>query len=67
LFLLVSFERPPRWWERKLFDQGGLAALEPGEAESRFGEFFEIERFAKVTYDSKPLPDMSGYLMTRKE
>ena len=36
-----------------------------GEAERRFGKFFEIERFAEVKHDSKPLPGMSGYLMTR--
>jgi SAM-dependent methyltransferase len=66
LFLLVSFERSPRWWEPRIIDLAGWALpLGPGEAERRFGEFFEIERFAEVTHDSKPIPGMSGYLMTR--
>ena len=68
LFLLVSFERPSRWWEPRLSNLGGWAMpLGSGEAERRFGEYFEIERFAEVTHDSKPLPSMSGYLMTRNQ
>ena len=68
LFLLVSFERPSRWWEPRLSNLGGWAMpLGSGEAERRFGEYFEIERFAEVTHDSRPLPSMSGYLMTRKQ
>jgi hypothetical protein len=39
--------------------------LEPGDAERRFDKFFEIERYAEVSHDSKPIPGMSGYLMTR--
>jgi hypothetical protein len=67
LFLLVSFERPPHWWEPRLSDLvGWTMPLRPGEADWRFGNFFEIERLAEVTHDSKPLPQMSGYLMTRK-
>lgn len=68
LFLLVSFERPFRWWEPRLNDLLGWSMpLEPGEVERRFGEFFEIERLAEVTHDSKPLPAMSGYLLTRNQ
>ena len=68
LFLLVSFERLPRWWERQLSHLVGvMPILEPGEVERRFGEFFEIERFAEVKHDSKPIPGMSGYLMTRNK
>jgi SAM-dependent methyltransferase len=66
LFLLVSFERPPRRWERQFVNRIEWAMpLEPGDAERRFGEFFEIERFAEVSHDSKPIPGMSGYLMMR--
>jgi SAM-dependent methyltransferase len=68
LFLLVSFERPARRWERQFVDRVGLAMpLEPGEVERTFADFFDIERFAEVTHDSKPLPGMSGYLMTRNQ
>jgi SAM-dependent methyltransferase len=68
LFLLVSFERSPRWWEPRLIDLVGWAMpLGPGEAKRNFGDFFEIERFAEVKHDSKPLPGMSGYLMTRNQ
>jgi hypothetical protein len=67
LFLLVGFERPPRRWERQFVDRVGWAMpIEPGEAERRFGKFFEIERFAEIKHDSKPLPGMAGYLMIRK-
>jgi hypothetical protein len=41
--------------------------IEPGEAERCFGKFFEIERFAEVSHDSKPLPGMSNYLMARNQ
>ncbi len=66
LFLLVCFEWAPRWWER-LFINGVGVVMRPGEAERRFGEFFEIERFAEVKKDSKPLPGMAGYLMERNQ
>ena len=67
-FLLVSFERSPRGWEHQFVDRVGLAMpLEPCEAERRFRRFFEIDRFVEVTHDSKPLPGMSGYLMTRNQ
>jgi SAM-dependent methyltransferase len=68
VFLLISFERLPRWWEPRLPNLVGWAMpLEPGEAERCFGEFFEIERFAEVKHDSKSIPGMSGYLMTRNQ
>jgi SAM-dependent methyltransferase len=68
IFLLVSFERLPRWWEPWFTNLVGLAMpLEPGEVKHRFGEYFDIERLAEVTHDSKPLPGMSGYLMTRNQ
>jgi SAM-dependent methyltransferase len=66
LFLLVSFERLLRWWEPRVSDLMGWAMpLSPGEAQHRFGDFFEIERYVEVTHESKPLSGMSGYLMTR--
>lgn len=68
IFLLVSFERSPRWWEPRLIDRLGWSMpLEPGEVERRFGDFFDIERLDEVTHDSKPLPRMSGYLLTRNQ
>jgi ubiquinone/menaquinone biosynthesis C-methylase UbiE len=66
IFLVVNFERPSRRWERQFVDRVGWAMpLEPGEIERRFGEFFEIERLTEVRHDSKPLPGMAGYMMTR--
>lgn len=67
-YLLWTFEWPPRWWERLLmrFSVGGLA-LEPGEAQRRFGQHFEIERIAgrsEVDYSHWP-PGFAAYLMTR--
>lgn len=64
-FFLWCFEWPARWWE-KYFPS---MQLEPGEAERRFGEWFEIERLAGTTkLDlSKYQPGTATYLMTRKE
>lgn len=65
LFLLWCFEWPPRWWERfypfPMF-------LEPGEAEARFGRWFEIQCIeATESPDlSKFQPASTTYLMTRK-
>ncbi len=42
-FVLYGFEWEPRWWERPFFTS--LAML-PGEAERRFGPYFEIEHYA---------------------
>lgn len=44
-YLLWCFEWPLRRWERLIFRFAffGAMALEPGEAERRFGEYFEIE------------------------
>jgi SAM-dependent methyltransferase len=64
LFLLYAFEWPVRWWERPFYSS---LALELGEAERRFGEFFEIERIAGET-SSNLLQYPRGYavyLMTR--
>lgn len=64
-YLLWCFEWPLRWWERFLpFKQ----ALEPGEAERRFGEHFEMERIAgNTTPDfSQWPPGFAAYLMMRK-
>ncbi len=67
-YLLWTFEWPYRWWERLLmrFSLGGVA-LEPGEAQRRFSEHFDIERIAgrdEVDYSDWP-PGYAAYLMTR--
>lgn len=67
LFLLYCFEWQLIWWEKLLF----LAlpfrvALEPGEAERRFGQHFEIEEISRKT-NRRGWPRASAvYLMTRK-
>jgi len=50
-YLLWCFKWPLRWWERLVFRFAffGAMALDPGEAERRFGEYFEIERIAGDT------------------
>lgn len=68
-FLLYAFEWPFRWWERLLFRLAsglfGAMALEPGEVEQRFGEYFEIERIAgQLDYSQWP-PGYAVYLMAR--
>jgi cyclopropane fatty-acyl-phospholipid synthase-like methyltransferase len=69
-YLLWAFEWPLRWWERFLlrFSFFGAMALEPGEAQRRFEEHFEIERIAGSTdFDSSRWPPgFAAYLMTRK-
>lgn len=64
-FLLYCFEWKLRWWERLLPVIG--MAMEPGEAERRFGEYFEIERVAGGNTGSWLMPGYAAYLMTRKE
>ena len=46
---------------------GGAMAMKPGEAERRFGEYFEIERVAEIKTDSRLIPAMAAYLMTRNQ
>jgi SAM-dependent methyltransferase len=65
LFLLYCFEWELRWWER-LFAVIGAMAMEPGEAERRFGEYFEIERVAGGETGSWFMPGWATYLMARK-
>jgi len=65
LYLLWGFEYSMRWWEKfvPFYD----VPFYPGEIENRFGQYFEIEKFAsKVDYSKWP-PGYSAYLMTRKE
>jgi len=68
-FLLWCFEWRLRWWKRvltRLLPFGALV-LEPGEAERRFGEYFELERIAgKARLRGWPW-GFAAYLMTRKE
>ena len=68
LFLLYCFEWPLRWWERLLLRISffGAMALEPGEAERRFGKYFEIEPIARRLDYSRWPPGYAVYLMTRK-
>jgi SAM-dependent methyltransferase len=65
LFLLYCFEWETRWWERLLTFLGTMA-IEPGEAEHRFGKFFTIERVAGGSTGSKFMPATATYLMARK-
>ncbi len=67
-FLLWCFEWQMRWWEcvlTRLLPFGALA-LEPGEAERRFGEYFEIERIAGEAKSRGWPRGFAVYLMTRK-
>ena len=61
-FLLYCFEWEPRWWERPFYSRMGL---DPGEAEHRFGPYFEIERYAGETNSSGFPRGWAVYLMTR--
>jgi SAM-dependent methyltransferase len=67
LFLLYCFEWETRWWER-LFSGvvGSTMAIEPGEAQLRFGEYFTIERVAGGDTGSNFMPATATYLMERK-
>jgi SAM-dependent methyltransferase len=69
IFMLYCFEWRLRWWERllkRLFFFAADWVLEPGEAERRFGEYFEIERTGTpVDYTHFP-PGEAVYWMTRK-
>jgi cyclopropane fatty-acyl-phospholipid synthase-like methyltransferase len=60
-YLLWAFEWQTRWWERFLF----AMALEPGEAQRRFGQYFEIERIARETDFSQWPRGFACYLMLR--
>ena len=64
LFFLWCFEWPTRWWERFPFPM----ALEPGEVNQRFAEYFEVERIGGLEgYDLSKYPrGTATYLMTRK-
>lgn len=64
-FLLYGFEWLPRWWER-LFGIPNREVLAPGEVERRFGEYFDIECYARSVDYSKWPAGMAVYLMTRK-
>jgi SAM-dependent methyltransferase len=63
-FLLFCFEWKLRWWERLLVIFGSMA-MEPGEAQLRFGEFFDIERIAGGKTGSYFMPATATYLMVR--
>jgi len=61
-YLLWCFEWSTRWWERLIFEM----ALEPGEAERRFGAHFEIKRIAGRTRSSGWPKRFAVYLMSRR-
>lgn len=63
-FLLFAFEWEPRPWERILHAR---MALRPGEAEARFGPYFEIERYAGETLPTGFIRGWAVYLMTRND
>jgi SAM-dependent methyltransferase len=62
-FLLYCFEWQPRWWERPFYSR---MALYPGEAECRFGPYFEIARYAGQVNRSGFPRGWAVYLMQRK-
>lgn len=62
-FVLYCFEWEPRWWERPLHAR---MAFRLGEAERRFGPYFEIERFAGEADIASFIRGWAVYLMTRK-
>jgi SAM-dependent methyltransferase len=66
-YLLYGFEWRFRWWERLLFGLAffGAMALEPGEVERRFGEYFQIEEVARESNSDSWPPGYAVYLMTR--
>lgn len=64
-FLLYCFEWTPRWWERA-FGIHERMALEPGEAQRRFGDFFSIEQVMARQNASGWLRGEAAYLMTRE-
>ena len=65
LFLLFCFEWMPRWWERSLSFIGSMA-VEPGEIDALFGDYFEIEVISEVETGSLIMPTFVTYLMIRK-
>jgi SAM-dependent methyltransferase len=63
IYLLWGHEYPMRWWEKfvPFFD----VPFYPGEIESRFSPFFEIElMYSRIDYSKWP-PGHAAYLMTR--
>lgn len=68
-FLHWCFEWHLRWWERILTRllPFGVLALEPGEAERRFSEYFQVERVAGGANQSGWPRGFAAYLMRRKE
>ncbi|OLD23772.1 MAG: hypothetical protein AUJ02_09650 [Chloroflexi bacterium 13_1_40CM_3_65_12] len=63
-YLLWCFEWAPRWWERPWHQ---FMALVPGEAEARFGPYFDIDKVAGQEFDSSKYPPaFSAYLMRRR-
>jgi len=67
-FLLYGFEWHLAWWERAVIRLGffGAMALEPGEAERRFAEYFDIERVAEGRNEGGWPRGYAVYLMRRK-
>lgn len=67
-FLLYCFEWRPVWWERLVFRLGffGHMLLEPGEAERRFGEHFDVECYARESNLPGFPRGWAVYLMTRR-
>jgi SAM-dependent methyltransferase len=63
-YLLWGFEYPLRWWERLLpfYD----LPFKPGEIESSFGPYFDIEKVAGELDWSRSPPGYAAYLMTRR-
>lgn len=68
LFLLYTFEWQLRRWERLLMKMSifGAMAMEPGEVENRFGEYFEIEKVSEVINPANWPRGEFWSLMTRR-
>jgi SAM-dependent methyltransferase len=63
LFLLFCFEYEPHSWERLVHSR---MAFVPGEAQRRFGPYFDIERYAGEPLDSGFIRGWAVYFMVRK-
>ncbi len=65
-FLIYVHQWPLRWWERLLRAMFGLSAMQPGEIETDFGPYFQVEKLAERYSGVGLMPGEAVYLMTRK-
>lgn len=67
-FFLWCFEWKTSWWEKFLMKiiLAGEVVVAPGEIETRFGPYFQIEKIVSQTNLSGWPKGFGGYLMERK-